>query len=222
MNKKLLLLLIVLVFAPCKSDAGNIVGTAKIEQSAVSTSRPSSPYARSRYSGPAKVVKNSQNDAIALVYLEAHESLSIGRIPSEPAAMDQIDIKLVPHLLPVVAGRTVRFPNNDNVYHNLFSLSKIKRFDLGRYGKGDWREVTFNEVGEVPIFCDIHPTMSAVIIVLPNQYFTTVKADGDFRIDNVPEGKYTLRLWHERYDDQLIDIEVPKSGIVNVNLKTGP
>ena len=94
----------------------------------------------------------------------------------------------VPHVLPIVAGTTVDFPNNDHTYHNVFSLSKTKTFDLGRYAVGRSKSVRFDRPGIVRVFCDIHSHMSAFIIVFAHRYFALADIDGAYRLENVPPG----------------------------------
>ena len=116
-------------------------------------------------------------------------------------SMAQHDEHFVPHVLPVVQGATVDFPNQDDVYHNVFSLSAAagpKGFDLGRYPKGSSRSFTFLRAGTVQVFCHIHSDMSAIILVLANPYFASPDDDHHFAIEDVPEGDYTIVGWHER------------------------
>jgi plastocyanin len=116
-------------------------------------------------------------------------------------SMAQHDERFVPHVLPVVQGATVDFPNEDDVYHNVFSLSAAagaKGFDLGRYPKGTSRSFTFARAGTVQVFCHIHSDMSAIVLVLANPYFAAPDDDHHFAIDDVPEGDYTIVGWHER------------------------
>ena len=89
------------------------------------------------------------------------------------AAMAQRDEQFVPHILPVYRGATVDFPNNDDVFHNVFSLSSAKTFDLGRFPKGSSKSDVFDKSGTVQVFCHIHSDMSAILLVLPNPYFAT-------------------------------------------------
>jgi plastocyanin len=117
--------------------------------------------------------------------------------------MAQRDERFVPHVRPVVQGATVDFPNDDNVFHNVFSLSAAaspngRGFDLGRYPKGSSRSVTFAKPGIVQVFCHIHQDMSATVFVLANPYFASPGEDHRFVIDDVPEGDYTIVAWHER------------------------
>ena len=106
--------------------------------------------------------------------------------------------RFVPHVLAVRRGSTVDFPNADDVFHNVFSLSSTKTFDLGRYPKGSAKSVVFDESGVVQVFCHIHSDMSAVILVLDNPYFTQPALDGHYSIADVPPGDYTIVGWHER------------------------
>jgi plastocyanin len=102
-----------------------------------------------------------------------------------------------PHLLVVTRGSSVEFPNRDPWFHNVFSLFNGKRFDLGLYEAGTSRTVHFDRVGISYIFCNIHPEMSAVIVVLPTQYFAVPNKQGEFSITSVPSGRYTLHVWNE-------------------------
>ncbi len=109
----------------------------------------------------------------------------------------QADMDFQPRVLPVVRGTTVGFPNEDNVFHNVFSLSKPKPFDLGIYEVGETRTVTFEETGLVRVFCNIHPKMASFVLVLQNPHFAVTDAEGRFVLTGLPDGEYTLRSWHE-------------------------
>jgi plastocyanin len=102
-----------------------------------------------------------------------------------------------PHLLVVTRGSAVEFPNHDPWFHNVFSLFNGKRFDLGLYEAGSSRTVHFDRVGISYIFCNIHPEMSAVIVVLPSPYFAVPNKQGEFSIDGVPAGRYMFHIWNE-------------------------
>jgi plastocyanin len=136
--------------------------------------------------------------ANVVVYLErAPEGASPNRAPTAPA-IAQERLSFTPHVLPIVKGTTVEFPNRDTLFHNVFSLSKIASFDLGRYPRGDSRSVTFPTPGFVKVFCHLHSNMSAVIVVLDNPFFATPDAHGRFTIDGIPPGEYRVVAWHER------------------------
>lgn len=107
-----------------------------------------------------------------------------------------------PSVLPVVNGTTVDFLNDDDIYHNVFSLSEANTFDLGIYPVGTSKLVEFNRPGLVKIYCNIHPNMSSSILVLNNDLFATTAQDGTFEIRNIPDGRYTLRVWSEFSDEQ--------------------
>ena len=133
----------------------------------------------------------------AIVYFEtapkgAFEDREAGR-----ARMDQRNESFVPHLLAITVGTTVDFPNNDRTYHNVFSLSKGQRFDLGRYGNGHSKAVRFDHPGVVRVFCDIHSHMNAFILVFNHRFFNITDPDGSYEIDGVPPGTYTLVAWIE-------------------------
>jgi plastocyanin len=115
-----------------------------------------------------------------------------------PARIEQVDERFVPHVLPVLRGTTVEFPNADVVFHNVFSLSSAKTFDLGRFPKGHSKSVVFDRPGVVQLFCHIHSDMSAVVLVLENPHFAAPAANGRYAIENLPPGDYTVVGWHER------------------------
>lgn len=102
-----------------------------------------------------------------------------------------------PRVLPVVVGTTVEFPNDDTIFHNVFSLSKTKPFDLGLYEPGHTASVALDRTGLVKVYCNVHPDMSASIVVLANPWFALTDRDGRFVIGNVPAGEYTLRAWND-------------------------
>jgi len=109
----------------------------------------------------------------------------------------QVNRRFIPEVLPVLVGTTVEFPNFDPFFHNAFSYSKTKKFDLGRYPAGKSRSVTFDKTGPVRVFCEIHSDMNCVILVLENPYFAYSDAEGSFKIENVPAGEYILKVWHK-------------------------
>jgi plastocyanin len=113
------------------------------------------------------------------------------------AQMDQRSETFVPHLLAITVGTTVDFPNDDRTYHNVFSLSKAKRFDLGRYAAGRSKSVRFDRPGVVRVFCEIHSHMNAFILVFTHRFFGVTDQDGRYQIDGVPPGTYTLVAWLE-------------------------
>src|SRR5271165_291717 len=113
------------------------------------------------------------------------------------AVLQQKNKTFEPHLLVVTKGSTVDFPNRDPWFHNVFSLFNGKRFDLGLYEAGSTRTVHFDREGISYIFCNIHPEMSAVVVVLSSSYFAIPNKQGEFSIWGVPPGRYTLHIWNE-------------------------
>jgi plastocyanin len=114
------------------------------------------------------------------------------------ATMVQKEKRFTPHILAVEAGATVNFPNHDPIFHNAFSSYDGRIFDLGLYPPGTTRAVKFDRPGIVRVFCNIHSTMSAVIVVTPGPWLAITGPGGDFEIDDVPPGEYTLHVFHER------------------------
>ena len=143
-----------------------------------------------------------------VIYLKSVPSMPVETGGSEELQMLQLGETFIPHVLPIVKGSTVSFPNQDPIFHNVFSLSGTESFDLGRYPKGDSRSVTFDEVGIVPVFCHLHSDKSAIIFVLDNPYFVVPDPDGQYQIENIPAGTYTLVAWHERSEqvEQQVDV----------------
>jgi hypothetical protein len=133
--------------------------------------------------------------------------------------MTQEGETFIPHVLSIPVGSTVEFPNLDPIFHNVFSLSSIKTFDLGRFPQGDSKSVRFDEPGLVPVFCHIHSDMSAIIMVLDNPYFAVPGADRRYRIANIPPGTYTLVAWHERSEPVERTVEVKDGQTLEVNIE---
>jgi hypothetical protein len=135
----------------------------------------------------------------AAVYIESDE-LNQGPypLPARSPSLDQKNLQFHPQVLPVLVGTTVEFPNRDNLFHNVFSYSQAKEFDLGRYPKDDSRSVTFDRPGVVRVYCDIHSHMSATVLVLKHPYFTSPDDAGNYQLSRVPPGKYRVVLWYDR------------------------
>lgn len=162
-----------------------------------------------RYTIPEKTV----------IYLEPDESIRerVASISSARVILDQRDLMFYPHVLPLQQGTTVVFPNNDDVYHNVFSYSKPRQFDLGRYPQGHFRTIRFDTPGIVRIYCDIHAHMNAVILVLDNPYFTSPDESGNYSIPEVPAGNYTVHFWYGRNLVESREIEVKPGSILTLN-----
>jgi plastocyanin len=138
------------------------------------------------------------NPIPAVVFLKGpFETQRTAASPKNPT-LAQKDAWFIPEVLAVLVGTTVDFPNLDTQYHNVFSYSKPKRFDLGRYPTGESRPVTFDKPGMVKVYCEIHEHMRAWVVVCENPYFAMTDADGNYRIENVPGGKHTLVVWRSQ------------------------
>ena len=124
----------------------------------------------------------------------------------------------IPHVVAVPVGGTVEFPNDDPIFHNVFSVSGENRFDLALYKRPKTGQQTFQHPGVVKVYCNIHPQMSAVVVVRDNPYFAKVNADGTFAIENVPAGKQVVKAWHERAGEAAAEVTVPASGSVSASL----
>jgi plastocyanin len=129
-----------------------------------------------------------------VVYLESLPPGVIETLPSTKR-IRQLNLQFDPRMMVVVRGSTIEFPNEDRVFHNIFSLSRPAKFDLGLYQSGTSKSITFKRAGEVDIYCNIHPEMSTKVLVVDNSYFAVTRADGSFEIPNVPEGTYPLVAW---------------------------
>ena len=134
-------------------------------------------------------------DAVVFVYEVAGATFTA---PAAPAVMDQIDREFVPHVLPVLAGTRVRFPNKDNVHHQIYSFSKAKTFELPLYKDREPQAILMDVSGVVSLGCNIHDWMRGYVLVLDNPYFAKTGADGGAVLTGVPEGTYRVAVWSER------------------------
>lgn len=158
----------------------------------------------------------------SVVYLEQASRGAFEDLAGARARINQINEQFVPRVLAMTTGTTVDFPNSDRIYHNVFSLSKPRTFDLGRYAAGTSRAVRFDRPGIVRVFCDIHSHMSAWILVFNHPFFATTDDDARYAIPNVPPGSYSLVVWHETLRGETRRIVVPEDGgAVDVDFSLG-
>ncbi len=153
----------------------------------------------------------------SVVYLESAPRGAFETSEGGHAVMDQRNETFVPHVLAITTGTTVDFPNSDKFYHNVFSLSKTRPFDLGRYAAGNSRPVRFDRAGIVRVFCDIHSHMNAYILVFNHPFFAMTDAEGRYRIENVPPGTYGVIAWNEGTSSEARPITVPDGGIAELD-----
>jgi len=153
-----------------------------------------------------------------VVYLEG----TIGTPRAATASIDQKNMTFIPHVLPVVVGSSVAFRNSDDVMHNVFSNSTTQQFDVGMFGRGESRSVTFEKAGVVELRCNVHPTMHAFIVVLQNNYFTTPDERGNYQITGLPAGRFKLRAWHESLPPVETWANLDDATLRSIDLKFSP
>ena len=185
---------------------GTIRGLVEIRRSQLVTE--ARPASASLGAGPRRPVEFRP----AVVYLEKAPGGAFELPEGGRASMDQRDQTFVPHVLAITVGTTVDFPNSDLTFHNVFSLSKTKAFDLGRYSRGKSKAVRFDRPGVVQVFCDIHSHMSAYILVFAHRYFAVTDQAGNYAIGGVPPGSYTMAVWHEGEVRETRAVTMPDAG----------
>ena len=199
------------------SHPGEVRAQAAIEGHVELPKARTAPVVNKRYEIVSKGDLVATNPPVAVLYLEG----SFPRPTSQPPKqMGQRNLTFEPALLPIRVGTTVEFPNFDDHYHDVFSFSPAKRFDLGRY-RPDAKPVPsqlFDVAGPVTIRCDIHEHMRGLILVLDTPHFVISDAQGNFRLDGLPAGHYTLKAWVDSRTTLSQPVEVPKGGVLRVNL----
>ncbi len=153
-----------------------------------------------------------------VVWLEPVSGAVVMPAASRHAEMVQKNKTFSPHVLAITVGTTVYFPNRDFIFHNAFSNYNGETFDIGLYPPRTTKSTEFKRAGVVRVFCNIHPTMSAVIVVLKSPYYSVSDRNGAVQIANVPEGSYRLHIFHERATEQTLGalsriVEVSSDGL---------
>ena len=143
--------------------------------------------------------------------------------PKQPVikTIAQKGVTFIPRVTPIVASTIIEWPNQDDIYHNVFSISEAKQFDLELYKSPEIKRVPFDKPGRVDVFCSIHTTMNCIILVLENPWFALSDAHGHYSITNVPPGTYKLKAWHERLPTVIKEIVVPATGDLKVDFTLG-
>jgi len=186
---------------PAAQERGSIRGRVSIGIP-VTTRRATSTYSRSI---PTVALAPESELRHVVVYLKDAPKTTV---PPVRAEIRQRNENFVPRVVAVTVGSTVDFPNDDPIYHNVFSLSRAKTFDLGRFPKGKSRGERFDKPGVVKVFCQIHSHMSATVMVFDHPWFAVPDEQGMFELSGVPSGPHLVTAWHERLGDTTMDLRV--------------
>ena len=203
------------VSAPDAARNGSIRGRVEIRRAVAAAA----PRASSLADGAVLKAPDFTDRLRSVVYLETAPRAAFEQIDPARAVMDQRNETFVPHLLAITTGTTVDFPNSDRIYHNVFSLSKTRTFDLGRYAAGRSQSVRFDRPGIVRVFCDIHSHMNAFILVFNHRFFDVTDADGRYHIDNIPPGTYNVIAWNEGLASEPRTASVPDGGTTELDFQ---
>jgi plastocyanin len=204
---------------------GTITGNVRAEgKSGVDNDSGGGAYASRKFKFVERVNYAEMHDF--LVYIEGHvtatnlSTTNVLQVSTKRVA--QQGAMFTPHVLPVVVGTTVEWPNDDDIFHNVFSVSDAKSFDLGLYkGNPPGKRVTFDKPGRVDVFCSIHENMHCIVYVLENPFFANTDQSGNFTISGVPAGTYKLKAWHDRLPAAEQEITVPADGEVKADFVLG-
>lgn len=150
----------------------------------------------SRYPSPGGPLQRTIDPIPTVVFIDGPVAGAPAWSRPSAAVIAQKDLRFSPSLLVVPRNTSVSFPNEDSEFHNVFSYSRAKRFDLGRYPKGESKRVIFDKPGIVKAYCEVHPWMRAAILVLESPCYAIVSRDGSFSIEGVPAGRYDLVTWN--------------------------
>lgn len=172
--------------------------------------------------GSIKLEGKGAGESIGVVTLTPTSGKAKKRSPKQ-RIVEQRGRQFAPHILAVPVGSTVAFPNFDNLYHNVFSLSEPRRFDLGLYKNGESREITFDKEGVVRLGCNLHANMSAWVVVVSAPHYAITDATGKFTFKSLTPGKYKMQAWSERSKAPITQDIVIKAGAndVSASLEAG-
>ena len=220
MRSRMILGLLLVPLAFSSGHAGEIRGTLRLSPSSTESSAAPNPYPGTAHAlaAPRHPPRGLVTDAVIWI-----EQVPAGADPAASGPVPRLaqkDQSFVPRVLPVAIGTPVDFPNMDAIYHNVFSLSPVRRFDLGKYPRGQSRRVVFGKPGLVNVYCEIHSDMEGFIVVLPNHVFTQPDDSGSFRLPPLPAGRYVLHMWHPDRPEVKREVTVPASGTVTVDLES--
>lgn len=169
----------------------------------VSARRPSAAYATRAVAQPVLAPVSELRHVVVFL-----KNAPVANIEPTVVEIRQRDENFIPRVVAVPVGSEVQFPNDDPIYHNVFSLSRVKTFNLGRFPRGESKSVRVTKPGIVKVFCEIHSHMTATIMVFNHPWFAIVDEDGRFEMANVPPGEREVTAWHERLGDRTVPVRV--------------
>jgi plastocyanin len=222
------LLLVALTCTAWNIQAGTITGTVKAQgKQGADDPACGDKYASRQFKFAERVNYEEMHDFV--VFIEGRVGTNpsaptdpVQVVTTKPTSVLQKGAMFEPHVLPVMMGTKVEWPNHDDIYHNVFSFSESNPFDLGLYKKDDpMKSVTFTNPGRVDVFCSIHSRMNCIVLVLENPFFASTDKKGNYQILNVPAGTYKLKAWHERLPSLAKEITVPQNGDLKVDFTLG-
>lgn len=203
--------------------AGTIIGTVRAERKGGATNDAAcgDAYKQSRALKFVEV-KNYEDEHDFVVHIVGPVGTNnpVAAAPKQIITEKKISQKgamFAPHVLPILVGTTVEWPNYDDILHNVFSMSESNPFDLDLYKAPTVKSWKFDKPGRVDVYCSIHSQMSCVLLVLENPYFSSTDAKGRYTIPHVPPGTYQLKAWYERLPAEVKEVTVPESGEVKVD-----
>lgn len=164
-----------------------------------------------------KITNENAGVSNAVVSLEPKERIDFG-YSNDVAVMDQKNLSFVPHVLPVMVGTTVSFPNSDDIRHSVFSVGDVKKIDFGTYPPGKEKSIVCDKPGVIPVLCYIHHNMSGYIVVLETPYFSTTDEEGNYQIKNIPSGEYTIKFWHEEFEINPDEVTIKEDQVQTKNI----
>lgn len=214
MHRPILFFWVLFALIGSSAESTTIKGLVQIQQTE-QTARPKryymGPYRSSRHA-----TMTPQGPQNTVIYLTG-EHLKPDTTTPRTVEMIQRDEMFIPYVLPIQVGTSVSFPNEDDFYHNVFSVMSGERFDLGRYAKGETTVQRFEKPGVIVVRCEIHPGMKAYIHILDTPLFTVPSKSGEYTLENVPPGTYQLFAWHPEHGTKSQNIIIPESGTTTIN-----
>jgi plastocyanin len=211
--KPLCLLLALALPAFCGDINGQVLITKRITKKAISLAQ---------YDMRGMAMPSAPRNTVESEFERTIVILEGGSLPPKPPitmVIEQRNARFEPDLAVMPVGSSVQFPNSDPIFHNVFSLSGTRSFDLGYYPKGDSRTVKFDRSGIVQVYCHIHTNMYAAIVVTSSPYFGKPSGDGTFTWSDVPAGHYRLVAWHKVAGLYTTSVDVPEKGAVSVKIR---